>query len=314
MQRWLRRSRVAALMLRLAPAAAGRRGEQADPRQRGAAQARRDQALGAAGQHRFRHRRRRGRQSGRRHRDRGTEEARRGDRDRLRPRRPPATTSSRRFTGTGKGKVLLMAHMDTVFAKGTAAARPFRIEGGRAYGPGVSDDKAGIVVALVGAENPRRAEVQGLRAHHAVAQHQRGDRLARLARADREARQGARRHAQSRSRPRRRRHHDLAQGLRHHQGRGQGPRLACRRLRPSSAATRRWSWRIRCCSSSKLANAEKGTTINFTVIKAGDRKNVIPDYAVADADVRARGHRGVRPRRARACRERRRTSSFPTPR
>ena len=38
---------------------------------------------------------------------------------------------------------------------------------------------------------------------------------------------------------------------------------------------------------SKLANAEKGTTINFTVIKAGDRKNVIPDYAVADADIRA---------------------------
>ena len=48
-----------------------------------------------------------------------------------------------------------MAHMDTVFAKGAAAARPFRIEGGRAYGPGVSDDKAGIVVAIVGAENPR---------------------------------------------------------------------------------------------------------------------------------------------------------------
>ena len=38
---------------------------------------------------------------------------------------------------------------------------------------------------------------------------------------------------------------------------------------------------------SKLANAEKGTTINFTVIKAGDRKNVIPDHAVADADIRA---------------------------
>ena len=52
------------------------------------------------------------------------------------------------FTGTGKGTVLLMAHMDTVFAKGAAAARPFRIEGGRAYGAGVSDDKAGIVMAL----------------------------------------------------------------------------------------------------------------------------------------------------------------------
>ena len=37
----------------------------------------------------------------------------------------------------------------------------------------------------------------------------------------------------------------------------------------------------------KLADADKGTTINFTVVKAGDRKNVIPDYAVADADIRA---------------------------
>jgi glutamate carboxypeptidase len=33
-----------------------------------------------------------------------------------------------RLSGTGKGKVLLIAHMDTVFPKGTAAARPFRVE------------------------------------------------------------------------------------------------------------------------------------------------------------------------------------------
>jgi glutamate carboxypeptidase len=52
------------------------------------------------------------------------------------------------LSGSGKGKILLIAHMDTVFKKGDAAARPCRIEGGRAYGPGVSDDKAGIVVAL----------------------------------------------------------------------------------------------------------------------------------------------------------------------
>ena len=37
---------------------------------------------------------------------------------------------------------------------------------------------------------------------------------------------------------------------------------------------------------SKLASAEKGTTINFTVVKGGDRKNIIPDYAEADADIR----------------------------
>ena len=37
----------------------------------------------------------------------------------------------------------------------------------------------------------------------------------------------------------------------------------------------------------KLGDEEKKTTINFTVIKAGDRTNVIPDQATAKADVRA---------------------------
>ena len=48
----------------------------------------------------------------------------------------------------GKKKVMLMGHMDTVFPKGTAAARPFRIEDGKAYGPGVMDMKAGIAISL----------------------------------------------------------------------------------------------------------------------------------------------------------------------
>lgn len=50
--------------------------------------------------------------------------------------------------GTGKARILLMAHMDTVFKEGTAAERPFRIQDGRAYGPGVMDDKGGIVAGI----------------------------------------------------------------------------------------------------------------------------------------------------------------------
>jgi glutamate carboxypeptidase len=42
--------------------------------------------------------------------------------------------------------ILLMGHRDTVFPKGEAQRRPFRIEGGRAYGPGVADMKAGLVM------------------------------------------------------------------------------------------------------------------------------------------------------------------------
>ena len=52
------------------------------------------------------------------------------------------------WQGTGKGRILLLAHSDTVYKEGTVAQRPFRIEANRAYGPGVLDDKGGIVLAL----------------------------------------------------------------------------------------------------------------------------------------------------------------------
>lgn len=46
------------------------------------------------------------------------------------------------------GYVLLLGHMDTVFPKGTAGQRPFRIDGTMAYGPGVADMKAGLVMNI----------------------------------------------------------------------------------------------------------------------------------------------------------------------
>jgi len=51
------------------------------------------------------------------------------------------------LTGTGKGRILLIAHMDTVFPHGTVAQRPYRVVGDRGIGPGAGDDKAGIVSA-----------------------------------------------------------------------------------------------------------------------------------------------------------------------
>ncbi|WP_338692944.1 M20/M25/M40 family metallo-hydrolase [Streptomyces sp. Q6] len=44
--------------------------------------------------------------------------------------------------------VLLAAHMDTVFDDGTALARPFTTADGLAHGPGVSDDKGGLLAGL----------------------------------------------------------------------------------------------------------------------------------------------------------------------
>jgi glutamate carboxypeptidase len=53
------------------------------------------------------------------------------------------------FRGKADGpRVLLVGHMDTVFDPGTAAARPFRIDDGIAYGPGVTDMKSGLLAGL----------------------------------------------------------------------------------------------------------------------------------------------------------------------
>ena len=48
--------------------------------------------------------------------------------------------------GPSNAAIMLMGHRDTVFPKGEPTRRPFRIENGRAYGPGVSDMKAGLVM------------------------------------------------------------------------------------------------------------------------------------------------------------------------
>ena len=49
-----------------------------------------------------------------------------------------------------------MGHRDTVFPDGTAAQRPFRIDGDQAFGPGVADMKAGLVMNTFVLEALRR--------------------------------------------------------------------------------------------------------------------------------------------------------------
>ncbi|TVR07308.1 MAG: M20 family peptidase [Salinarimonadaceae bacterium] len=48
--------------------------------------------------------------------------------------------------GPGGRPILILGHRDTVFPTGDASRRPFTIRDGRAYGPGVADMKAGLVV------------------------------------------------------------------------------------------------------------------------------------------------------------------------
>lgn len=50
--------------------------------------------------------------------------------------------------GQGEAQTLILCHMDTVWPRGTIEKRPFRVENGLAYGPGILDMKAGIAIML----------------------------------------------------------------------------------------------------------------------------------------------------------------------
>ena len=53
--------------------------------------------------------------------------------------------------GEGSEQVLLLGHYDTVWDPGESSRRPFRVENGKAYGPGAYDMKGGIVEAVFAA-------------------------------------------------------------------------------------------------------------------------------------------------------------------
>lgn len=56
-----------------------------------------------------------------------------------------------------KAPICFLGHYDTVFHRGESAKRPFRIEEGKAYGPGVLDMKAGVVIQIFAARALREA-------------------------------------------------------------------------------------------------------------------------------------------------------------
>ncbi len=58
-----------------------------------------------------------------------------------------ANTYVVRWDGRDDRRIVLLGHHDTVYPLGTAAQRPFRIDGEQAYGPGVMDMKGGVLLA-----------------------------------------------------------------------------------------------------------------------------------------------------------------------
>ncbi len=66
------------------------------------------------------------------------------------------------FEGRGR-PLLLLGHADTVWDEGTLEEMPFRIEDGRAYGPGTYDMKGGLVLMLAAIAEARARAPRALR-------------------------------------------------------------------------------------------------------------------------------------------------------
>jgi glutamate carboxypeptidase len=187
--------------------------------------------------------------------------------------------------GTGKGKILLLAHTDTVFKAGVVAQRPFKIVDKKAYGPGVMDDKGGILLGIEALRILQRLNFRDFRT------------ITFLINPDEEKGSfGSRELIQETAKK-----HDVAlvlefgspqdkitswrKGVGYYgfevKGRaahaGAEPEKGCNALLEAAHQT---------LQLSKLSDPAKQTTLNFTVFQSGDRGNIIPDLAKVQADVR----------------------------
>src|SRR3984957_10112336 len=57
-------------------------------------------------------------------------------------------------------QILVLGHLDTVYPVGTLAKMPFRVRGGRAWGPGAFDMKGGLVLVLAAVDALRSVGVR----------------------------------------------------------------------------------------------------------------------------------------------------------
>ncbi len=189
--------------------------------------------------------------------------------------------------GKGKAKILLLAHMDTVFADGSAAARPFRIEGDRAYGPGVMDDKGGIVMALEAISLLQAMQFNDfaqltlmINTNEETFSKGSYSLIEKLAKA-----------------------HDVTLSM--EPGRAADGLVIWRKgsgdlridvkgksshagVAPEAGRNAAMEAAHQMLQMANLGDASKGTTVNFTVFQSGDRSNVIPDTAVVKGDMRVR--------------------------
>jgi glutamate carboxypeptidase len=189
-----------------------------------------------------------------------------------------------RFDGKGERSILLMDHYDTVFLTGDAQKRPFKIEGNRAFGPGVADAKGGISIILHALQILKD---QGFTNYKTITV---------LFNADEERSSIGSRAQIRRVAP----DHDYALSYEppeEDQVTVATNGIAFVHLRVKGVASHAGSAPEKGRNAAielahqllqlqNLGDPKKGTTVNWTVVRAGEKINIIPDAAEATADMR----------------------------
>lgn len=189
------------------------------------------------------------------------------------------------FTGTGTGRLFLMAHVDTVFKVGTAAERPFRIQGDRAYGPGVIDDKGPVLTGLYAI---KLLQDRGFKDYAKITYLINVDEEIGSPSSKELIKELAKQHDYAICLEGGRSNDGVVsfrKGISYLQIEAAG-RASHAGNAPEKGVNALLELVEQIPALARLANPEKGTTVSFTVFQSGDKTNVIPDKAMAKADIR----------------------------
>lgn len=188
--------------------------------------------------------------------------------------------------GTGTSKIMLIAHMDTVYQKGQLKDQPFKIEGNKVYGLGILDDKQGIASIIHTLETIKKLNYKDFGT------------ITVLINADEEiSSPGSRKLITETAQ-----NQDVVLSF-EGGGKDGSLRLATSGIgaayldikgksshagvRPEDGVNALTELSHQIAQMQDLSNPKTGLKLNWTVATAGKTRNVIPDAASAQADVRA---------------------------
>lgn len=190
------------------------------------------------------------------------------------------------FKGSGQKKIMLIAHMDTVYRNGMLRDQPFRIDGERAYGLGIADDKHGVATIL---HTLALLQKMNFKDYGVITVLINGDEeISSPGARDTITRLGADQDA-----------------VFSFEGGGTEPRLTLATsgigaaylnvqgktshagARPEGGVNALYELAHQLLQLDKLSKPEEGLKLNWTVAQAGTNRNVIPGQATAQADARA---------------------------